>query len=207
MEMGCIVEQTDTTTTVTGPYILKPLPTIDMESMTDAFMTATVLASVAQGGDNITCITGIANQRVKECDRIAAMIEQLARFGVTASELPDGIKIHGKPRSQIKVPNPNGINCYDDHRIAMSFSVLACALPLGCNTIITEKKCVEKTWPSWWDTLTNSLGVSLMGIDEHIPPQVHVDKTPENSLSIIIIGMRYLLLDYLVVLERPIWDA
>ncbi|KAI8924242.1 EPSP synthase-domain-containing protein [Entophlyctis helioformis] len=170
-EMGCTVDQTATTTTVTGPATLRPLASIDMETMTDAFMTAVVLAAVARNpGDadaNTTRITGIANQRVKECDRIAAMVEQLRPFGVTASELPDGIQVHGIDKSLLAhTAFEQGVKCFDDHRIAMSFSVLAAAISAGQRgAIITEKKCVEKTWPAWWDTLENVLGVALEGVD------------------------------------------
>jgi pentafunctional AROM polypeptide len=88
--MGCIVNQTATQTTVTGPPIgqLRALHSVDMEPMTDAFLTASVLAAVAtkeplegrrQAGleSNVTRIYGIANQRVKECNRIQAMRDQL----------------------------------------------------------------------------------------------------------------------------------
>lgn len=78
-EMGCEVSQTDTTTTVKGGS-LKGI-SLDMESMTDAFLTASVLGAVAEGK---TRIWGIENQRVKECDRIAAMVtshqESVVRF-------------------------------------------------------------------------------------------------------------------------------
>ncbi|KAJ3276205.1 3-dehydroquinate dehydratase (3-dehydroquinase) [Terramyces sp. JEL0728] len=199
-KMGCKVSQTDSTTTVTGPKVLKPISHIDMESMTDAFMTATVLAAVAQDPNsedqNTTRITGIANQRVKECDRIAAMIEQLARLGVSASELPDGLQIHGIDRKSLKNIGPSGIKCFDDHRIAMSFSVLACAYPFGENGLtITEKKCVEKTWPSWWDTLQNTLGMELVGVDlDHHALFGKPSKSPRalyaGDKSIILVGMR-----------------
>ncbi|KAJ3298949.1 3-dehydroquinate dehydratase (3-dehydroquinase) [Rhizoclosmatium sp. JEL0117] len=170
--MGCIVEQTATQTTVQGPKRLKPIPSIDMETMTDAFLTASVLAAVATNGEsgpdaNLTKIHGISNQRVKECNRIAAMVEQLAKFGVHASELPDGIQISGvneDPKKALKSPE-GGVFCYDDHRVAMSFSILACARGAGQKSIILEKKCVEKTWPAWWDALENILGISVTGAD------------------------------------------
>jgi pentafunctional AROM polypeptide len=77
-KMGCQVIQTSSATTVQGPPIgqLKAVEEIDMETMTDAFLTATVLAAVASGK---TRILGIANQRVKECNRIRAMMDQLGR--------------------------------------------------------------------------------------------------------------------------------
>ncbi|KAJ3073744.1 3-dehydroquinate dehydratase (3-dehydroquinase) [Podochytrium sp. JEL0797] len=171
--MGCIVEQTETQTTVQGPKRLVPIPSIDMETMTDAFLTAAVLAAVATSGQptgpghNATRIHGISNQRVKECNRIAAMVEQLAKFGVVASELPDGIEISGineDPKNALKSP-AGGVFCYDDHRVAMSFSILACARGAGQESVILEKKCVEKTWPAWWDVLENVLGVGVSGVD------------------------------------------
>ncbi|KAJ3046464.1 3-dehydroquinate dehydratase (3-dehydroquinase), partial [Rhizophlyctis rosea] len=168
--MGAKVEQTEISTTVIGPEVLKPIPSIDMETMTDAFLTASVLAAVANGGDgkNATQIYGIANQRVKECNRIAAMVEQLAKFGVEAIDQPDGIEVRGIDRSKLKSPE-GGVYCYDDHRIAMSFSILGCAMPEGKEAVVTEKKCVEKTWPGWWDTLRNVLKADLEGVDIEAP--------------------------------------
>jgi pentafunctional AROM polypeptide len=193
--MGCSVVQTDTTTTVTGTTNLLPLPNIDMETMTDAFMTATVLAAVAKNpndsDENVTRITGIANQRVKECDRIAAMITELSHLGVRASELPDGIQIHGIDRSKLLNTAPKGIKCYDDHRIAMSFSVLCCSYrEHQPGPIITEKKCVEKTWPSWWDTLQNVLGMHQLGVDIHPAKSESLIANSNHLASIILIGMR-----------------
>ena len=86
-----VVEQTETETSVTGPPKgqLRALGLVDMEPMTDAFLTASVLAAVAasepfdgkklsDGSPVVTTrIMGIANQRVKECNRIRAMIDQL----------------------------------------------------------------------------------------------------------------------------------
>ncbi|ORX93798.1 3-phosphoshikimate 1-carboxyvinyltransferase [Basidiobolus meristosporus CBS 931.73] len=189
--MGCTVTQTEGTTTVQGPPrgTLKPLPSIDMETMTDAFLTAAVLAAVTSefNGENITRITGIANQRVKECNRIAAMVTELGKFGVKASELPDGIQIHGANYEDLRGPK-DGVNCYDDHRVAMSFSVLGCIVPGG--SMICEKKCVEKTWPGWWDALENILEVETRGFD--LIPVVNTEvvnkKSPEAS--IVLIGMR-----------------
>lgn len=92
--MGCEVVQTETETTVKGPPVgqLKAIGLIDMEPMTDAFLTASVLAAVATAeplegrklndtdGQNVTRIVGIANQRVKECNRIKAMIDELGEI-------------------------------------------------------------------------------------------------------------------------------
>ena len=49
------------------------------------------------------------------------------------------------------------MHCYDDHRVAMAFSVLSAVV---AETVIEEKRCVEKTWPNWWDDLENKVGIS-----------------------------------------------
>lgn len=100
--MGCTVVQTETETTVTGPPLgqLRALGLVDMEPMTDAFLTASVLAAVAcapplEGRElddgsrsTTTRIIGIANQRVKECNRIQAMMDQLGERCVEDVYMP-----------------------------------------------------------------------------------------------------------------------
>ncbi|KAJ2984362.1 hypothetical protein NQ176_g31 [Zarea fungicola] len=185
--MGCIVKQTETSTTVTGPKIgqLKALPHIDMEPMTDAFLTASVLAAVAEGK---TQITGIANQRVKECNRIAAMREQLAKFGVKCLELDDGIEVFGMSPLHLETPS-KGIFCYDDHRVAMSLSVLSTIAPSP--VVITQQDCVGKTWPGWWGTLSQSFKVTLDGTDDcYTEENERPISTSRDDRSIFLIGMR-----------------
>lgn len=193
--MGCKVDQSVTSTTVTGPPRgqLKPLPHVDMEPMTDAFLTASVVAAVANDPYQSTSITGIANQRVKECNRIAAMINELAKFGVRAEELPDGIKIHGIDHKKLVTPSikKRGIKAYDDHRVAMSFSLLAglCSGPV----LIQERSCTGKTWPGWWDILHTKFNVSLDGYELPInvdDSSLLIDKHANGDKSIIVIGMR-----------------
>lgn len=68
-------------------------------------------------------------------------------------ELSDGLEIIGKP---IETLNTGvSVQCYDDHRVAMAFSVLATVVE---GTTLEEKRCVEKTWPNWWDDLENKVG-------------------------------------------------
>ncbi|RDB26638.1 Pentafunctional AROM polypeptide [Hypsizygus marmoreus] len=186
-KMGCEVVQTETATTVKGPKIgsLKGLGEIDMEVMTDAFLTATVLAAVASGK---TRIVGIANQRVKECNRIQAMMDQLAKFGVETNELKDGLEIIGKPIADLK--RGVSVHCYDDHRVAMAFSVLSAVIE---GTIIEEKRCVEKTWPNWWDDLENKIGLKVEGVDlAGIVPKASASGTQshDSAASVVLIGMR-----------------
>jgi len=148
-KMGCEVQQTETTTTVIGVHQLKAI-TIDLNSMTDTFMTVCALAAVAEG---TTKIYNIANQRVKECDRISAMATELSKCGIEVKEFEDGLEITGG--------NPHGaeIECYDDHRIAMSFAVLGCKVP---GIIITDKECTAKTYPGFWDDIEKEFGVSCV---------------------------------------------
>jgi len=67
-------------------------------------------------------------------------------------EFDDGIIIFGLPPSAMA--RGVSIHCYDDHRVAMSFSVLACLIE---RTTIEEKRSVEKTWPSYWDDLQSKV--------------------------------------------------
>lgn len=184
--MGCSVTQAELSTTVTGPAIgaLNALPLVDMEPMTDAFLTASVLAAVANG---TTQIKGIANQRVKECNRIEAMKDQLAKFGVECQELEDGIEVRGNSLTGLRAPDAR-IHCYDDHRVAMSLSVLSLVSPRP--TIITERECVGKTWPGWWDTLSQSFRVRLEGVDGDTAAQRVVAETPGAQRTVFVVGMR-----------------
>lgn len=188
--MGCTVEQSKSSTTVTGPSrgTLQALPTVDMEPMTDAFLTACILAAVASpnSDSSATRITGIANQRVKECDRIAAMKDQLAKFGVMCREHEDGIEVVSRG---LELQAPSGeITCYDDHRVAMSFSVLALVAPSP--VLIEDRNCTAKTWPAWWDTLSQQFQASLEGVEPAAPHVNGVAKDVGSERSIFLIGMR-----------------
>ncbi|KDQ16656.1 hypothetical protein BOTBODRAFT_156573 [Botryobasidium botryosum FD-172 SS1] len=203
--MGCKVVQTATSTTVTGPPPgqLRAIGRVDMEPMTDAFLTASVLAAVATlpplpgrelrdgSTPNTTRIIGIANQRVKECNRIRAMIDELAKFGVETKELDDGLEVYGKSVSGLR--EGVSVHCYDDHRVAMAFSVLAAVIR---GTILEEKRCVEKTWPNWWDDLQNKIGIQVEGVelapssDAHAGPSSSSPPEYDPSASIVLVGMR-----------------
>ncbi|KWU47540.1 putative ARO1-Pentafunctional AROM polypeptide [Rhodotorula sp. JG-1b] len=202
--MGCHVVQTETETTVTGPPVgqLRALGFVDMEPMTDAFLTASALAAVAtqpplegrlqdaQQPLNSTRIGGIANQRVKECNRIDAMRTQLAKFGVETNELEDGIEVFGIKPDQLR-PGVS-VHCFDDHRVAMAFSVLA-ACPGAHGAVLEEKRCVEKTWPSWWDDLSRKIGVDVVGVELDDSPVASTSAAiPRHSTdaSIFVLGMR-----------------
>ncbi|KAJ1022561.1 hypothetical protein NDA16_003550 [Ustilago loliicola] len=187
--MGCTVVQTATSTTVIGPKVgqLCQIGLVDMEPMTDAFLTASVLLAVAAqppaNGSTSTArpstrITGIANQRVKECNRIRAMMDELAKFGVDTKEHEDGLEIFGIDHRQLRA-NVR-VHCYDDHRVAMAFSVLASLAP---GAILEEKRCVEKTWPNWWDDLERKLGIRAHGVDPECSPSLCISPSHFNKPS------------------------
>lgn len=114
------------------------------------------------------------------------MQDQLAKFGVTCRQLEKGIEIDGIDFALLEKP-ADGVYCYDDHRVAMSFSVLATIAPHG--TLIQEKLCVGKTWPGWWDTLRQTFGVDMQGVDLEASHAAR-SQQPSEAKSIFLIGMR-----------------
>ncbi|TMW57787.1 hypothetical protein Poli38472_014390 [Pythium oligandrum] len=181
--MGCTTTQDEHTTTVTGPPKGTPLQAveIDMETMTDAFMTAVALAAVAKG---TTKITGIANQRVKECNRIEVMVTELRKLGVECGELEDGIWITGTA-GEVAHLKKTAVECHNDHRIAMSFAVLGAVVP---NVVITDKECTDKTYPEFWDHVMRFLGLQVVPV---LPSTQHEDKDEVKAVpGVFLIGMR-----------------
>lgn len=184
--MGCTVSQTDSTTTVTGilpdsGQVLTGID-VDMEDLTDAFMTAAAVAAVCP--NSVTRITGIANQRVKECNRIAAMVQELGKCGVHCSELEDGIEINGRPANEL---HGAVIDCHDDHRIAMSFAVLGSVVP---GIVIDDKDCVGKTYTEFWEDMQRELGLQYNL--EHASTAVarSDDTNTDSTPTVVIVGMR-----------------
>lgn len=186
--MGCETSQTNTTTTVRGPpsnVSLQAIECLDMETMTDAFMTAAVLAAVAHG---TTKIVGISNQRVKECNRIEVMITELGKLGVECGELEDGMWVKGTNGDLTQLIAAE-IACHNDHRIAMSFAVLGAYVP---NVIITDKNCTEKTYPEFWDHLQGHLGLHVCAVASTATSTVAIDTQIDGKVvpAVFLIGMR-----------------
>ena len=121
-----------------------PLTAVDYDCtrIPDAAMTAGVLACFARG---TTRLTGIGSWRVKETDRIAAMATELRKLGASVDEGPDWIAITA-PASLRQAT----IDTYDDHRIAMCFSLAACG---GVPVHINDPRCVAKTFPDYFSRL------------------------------------------------------
>lgn len=115
---------------------------IDLGDTPDLFPTLCVLGAVAEGK---TILKGAPHLRYKETDRIKAMLTELSKVGVRVEELPDGAIVEGTEKF-----NPAEIETYDDHRIAMAFSILG--LKTGIFKI-KNPECVNKSFPEFWNYL------------------------------------------------------
>ncbi len=126
-----------------------PLAAIDLDCnhIPDAAMTLAVMALYADGPSRLS---NIASWRVKETDRIAAMACELQKLGATVEEGADYLKI--TPPSQPAAWTAAAIHTYDDHRIAMCFS-LAAFNPAQLPVRILDPKCVAKTFPDYFEAL------------------------------------------------------
>ncbi|MCJ7799279.1 MAG: (d)CMP kinase, partial [Polaromonas sp.] len=126
-----------------------PLKAIDLDCnhIPDAAMTLAVMALYADGP---TVLRNIASWRVKETDRIAAMACELRKLGATVEEGPDYLKI--TPPASLQDWKAATIHTYDDHRMAMCFS-LAAFNPAHRPIRILDPKCVAKTFPDYFEAL------------------------------------------------------
>jgi 3-phosphoshikimate 1-carboxyvinyltransferase len=114
---------------------------LDCNHIPDAAMTLAILALFADG---TTTLRNIASWRVKETDRIAAMATELRKVGAAVEEGADYIKV--TPPAQL---TPDAvIDTYDDHRMAMCFSLVSLA---GVPIRINDPGCTAKTFPTYWD--------------------------------------------------------
>jgi 3-phosphoshikimate 1-carboxyvinyltransferase len=142
--MGAKVESSPNAIKVSrGAWPLKAID-LDCNHIPDAAMTLAVMALYADG---TTTLRNIASWRVKETDRIAAMACELRKLGAVVEEGADFIRV--TPPAQW---HRAAIHTYDDHRVAMCFS-LAAFNPAGQPVRILDPKCVAKTFPDYFETL------------------------------------------------------
>jgi 3-phosphoshikimate 1-carboxyvinyltransferase len=139
--MGARVSIKEDAIEVSGGPRLKPID-MDMNHIPDAAMTAAVLALFADGSSTIR---NVASWRVKETDRLAAMATELRKLGAQVEAGPDFLKI--TPPSTLK--GDVLVDTYDDHRMAMSFSLVALG---GVPVRINDPQCVAKTFPGFFDS-------------------------------------------------------
>ena len=112
----------------------------EVTGMIDEIPVLAILAARACGE---TRITGAAELRVKESDRLAALAVNLRRIGVGVEELPDGIVIEGTGR-----PLAGRVECFRDHRIAMAFGILGAAS--GCDVSVDDPGVADVSFPGFW---------------------------------------------------------
>lgn len=151
-QAGATVERRPDATTVRGGALRGV--DVDMHHISDTVMT---LAAIAPLCDGPTTIRNVANIRIKETDRLIATVTELRRVGQQVEHGDDWLKITPRPLK------PATIDCYSDHRMAMSFAVLAaCArdhhwdtsVPAAQRQIcIADPACTAKTYPGFWDDL------------------------------------------------------
>lgn len=140
-KMGCGIMEGDDFIEVTGSDNLQGVD-VDMSDIPD---TAQTLAVIAPFGSSSTRIRGIASARLKETDRIHATCTELQRLGVQVEEHEDGMTIY--PSFNLK---PANIQTYNDHRMAMSFSLIGLHVE---GITIENPSCVSKTFPNYFDVL------------------------------------------------------
>ena len=115
---------------------------IDVSQCPDLFPALALMAAARPG--QATHIGGGARLRLKECDRIAAVVEVLTALGVPVEEFPDGVSIIGV----MELGGDVEIDCHNDHRIAMMAAIAAtrCAMPIT----LVGAQCVDKSYPGFW---------------------------------------------------------
>ncbi|WP_300673521.1 3-phosphoshikimate 1-carboxyvinyltransferase [Desulfoluna sp.] len=136
-KMGCTVVHEEDGTTVTGGEL--SAVTVDMSLMPDVVPTLAVVAAHAKG---TTVIQNVAHLREKECDRLGCVATELRKMGIDAVAGESSLEITGGALSGSEVET------YDDHRMAMSFSIAGLTTP---GVRILDPGCVKKSFPTYWD--------------------------------------------------------
>jgi len=143
--MGAVVTVGDSWIEVRAPSEGLRAIDMDMNHIPDAAMTAAVMALFAAGP---SVIRNVASWRVKETDRLTAMATELRKLGAGVEEGPDFLRID----PPAKLTPGVAIDTYDDHRMAMCFSLAAVR---GVTVRINDPGCVAKTFPTYFDVLAS----------------------------------------------------
>jgi 3-phosphoshikimate 1-carboxyvinyltransferase len=120
----------------------------EVPAMIDELPMLACLAACASGE---TRVTGAEELRVKESDRISAVVANLRAVGVDADELPDGFVVRGAGRRAFR----GAVTTHGDHRLAMAFGVLG-AIP-GSTVVVDDPDCVAVSFPEFWRALGSAL--------------------------------------------------
>ena len=139
--LGCKVRSEENWVEVTGSNLAEGDLTFDLNDMPDMVPTLAVLSAFRKGQ---TVIDNVAHLRIKESNRLTAMVTELNRVGIEAREMPEGLVIKGGKL------RPARIETYNDHRMAMSFAIASLVVQ---GIEISDKKCVDKSFPTFWEEL------------------------------------------------------
>ena len=144
-EMGCNVETGPDSVTVEGPQVLRG-GTFDINDIPDCLPVLSILGAVT---DSPLRLTNVANARIKETDRIAAMADNLSLLGLETIQEPDGLTvIPGRLKGGLCIP------CLGDHRIIMAMAVLSLIIDGGLT--IDDESAASVTFPTFF-TLLDSI--------------------------------------------------
>ncbi len=141
--MGCRVRREADFAEVRGPEQRLRGIDVDMNALPDAALALAVVALFAEGP---TRIRNVANLRIKETDRLAALETELRKLGADARAGPDSLEIRPGPLAGAE------IDSYDDHRMAMALALAGLRVP---GVVIRDPACVSKTWPEYFSALEN----------------------------------------------------
>lgn len=133
-------------TLIPKPSTLRGI-TVDSDSVPSMIDELPLLACVATRATGETIVRGASELRVKESDRIATLVRNLARLGAKAEELPDGFRVVGSSK-----PLRGRVEAEGDHRIAMAFGVLGALA--GNDVEVDDRDCVAVSYPDFWTDLT-----------------------------------------------------
>ena len=139
--MGCEVTTSGVGITLQGANCLQGIR-VDMGDMPDVVPTLAVVAAFAHG---TTVIENIAHLRIKECDRLSGVVNELTKLGVKVEEKEAAMIIHGNGGAGLQGAE---IETYEDHRMAMSLAVAGLRVP---GVRITGEECVAKSFPDFWE--------------------------------------------------------
>jgi 3-phosphoshikimate 1-carboxyvinyltransferase len=141
-EMGCEIYTGEDNVEITGGP-LQPID-VNMNEIPDLVPTLAVIMLFTKGKNYIR---NVANLRYKECDRLTALTNELRKIGATVEEMKSGLMISSN------LLKPASINTYNDHRMAMSFSIAGLKID---GIEIENPECVNKSFPDYWNVFNKT---------------------------------------------------
>ena len=144
--MGCTAEDTPQGILLSPPASkCFPGVSVDMSACSDQAIT---LAAIAPFADSPTTITGIGHIRFQESNRIQAICTELQRMGLRCDESEESVTIYPG------IPTPSTVNTYDDHRMAMGFSLVGLRSE---GIVIDNPECCRKTFENYFEVLESAM--------------------------------------------------